>query len=449
MGRCCDRRRSDRKSIASSVLAATLATFTLAGVVTAVNGAALAATKLVLFSHYEKVPPMIGLSQAIDEWNKLHPDVQIEHQIVSFDGTWYTKLVTQIASGKTPDILHIPSIYLADFVGQNVLAPVPDEIQKNVIEPNYVPGALAFAQYKGKVWGIPTEFQPRALAYNLGLFEAAGLPDRAPKDWNELVTFARKLTKKSADGTISTYGFGLWTASWAINGFMGAYLAFAWSNGADVFGGADGTQLNLTSGPSVEAVEFLAGLNLKEKVMSLGVTDYTRDKLGMYVAFGPWERGNMLRQEAGEWYKRSARSGLIPPGKTGKPVAPTYGWMFSVSSTTKAAKQAWEFLTWLNTQGIDGTTRMGTVLARQGSIPVTRKDLEGQAVAKEPFMKGFIQALIGGYVRPDPIIPQQDQVLGAVHAQLLQALQGQKTAANALTDAEVEVQNIWRTPKKK
>lgn len=406
-----------------------------------------APVKLVLFSHYEKVPPMIGLSQAIDEWNKLHPDIRVEHQIVSFDGTWYQKLVALIAAGQTPDILHIPSIYLADLVGQNVLSPVPDSIIENVIEPNYVPGSLAFTRYHGKTWGIPTEFQPRALAYNLGLFEKAALPDRSPRDWDELVTFARKLTKRTADGKIDVAGFGLWTATWAINGFMGAYFALAWSNGADPFGGPDNTQLNLTSTASQEAVEFLAGLNLREKVMSLATTDFIRDKLGMYIAFGPWERGNMLAQQAGAWYKQNARSGLIPPGKTGKPVAPTFGWMFSVSSTTKAAKQAWEFLTWLNTEGINGTTRMGTVLAQQGSIPVTRKDMEGQAVAKEPFMKGFIQALLGGFVRPDPILPQQDATMAVVHKHLMQALRGEKPVGNALADAEQEVKTLWRSKK--
>ena len=64
---------------------------------------------------------------------------------------------------------------------------------------DYIPAALDYDTWDGKLWGIPYRIETHGVIYNKGKFKAAGLdPDKPPQTWPELVDAAKKLTERRA-----------------------------------------------------------------------------------------------------------------------------------------------------------------------------------------------------------------------------------------------------------
>ena len=70
---------------------------------------------------------------------------------------------------------------------------------------------MANAQAEGKTWGVPFQRSTVLLYYNKDMFKGAGLdPEVAPKSWDEVIEYGKKLTKDGQWGielpsTISDY----------------------------------------------------------------------------------------------------------------------------------------------------------------------------------------------------------------------------------------------------
>ena len=63
-----------------------------------------------------------------------------------------------------------------------------------------------YTQYKGKRCALPLLADVYGFYYNKTLFKQAGLT-RPPKTFSELTAYAKKLTKKNADGSFKVLGY--------------------------------------------------------------------------------------------------------------------------------------------------------------------------------------------------------------------------------------------------
>src|ERR671928_121962 len=62
---------------------------------------------------------------------------------------------------------------------------------------SFFPGFMLNSRTPDKVWGVPFQRSTIVLYWNKELFKEAGLdPDKAPKNWQEQLEFAQKLTKR-------------------------------------------------------------------------------------------------------------------------------------------------------------------------------------------------------------------------------------------------------------
>lgn len=63
-------------------------------------------------------------------------------------------------------------------------------------------------RYEGQTYGLPLTINTQLLAYNKDLFAAAGLdPECPPKTWEEVLEYSRKITQIAEDGTVEILGF--------------------------------------------------------------------------------------------------------------------------------------------------------------------------------------------------------------------------------------------------
>src|SRR5690606_38920931 len=106
--------------------------------------------------------------------------------------------------------------------------------------------------WEGQIGAMPVVTFTSLLFYNPVLLNEAGLPIPESLTWDELVEYARVLTRRSPDGTVQQYGhrFEPWP---------NFYLYYLWQNEGGFF---DEVLRNsaLNSQQSIEAVEFLHDL---------------------------------------------------------------------------------------------------------------------------------------------------------------------------------------------
>ena len=176
---------------------------------------------------------------------------------------YHTKLCTMIAGGTGPDFFYLSQEYVAAFAAQGALLDLTELIARDPDPVTDLSGYYAevLAQYRrrGRLYGLPWIAQPVVLYCNAAMFRAAGvpLPDRT-WDWRRFVQAGRALTRDTdGDGRIDQWGF-------VLNGWPPARM-WVWQNGAELIDRRTG-RLRLTSGPVVEAMDFYAGLILRERI---------------------------------------------------------------------------------------------------------------------------------------------------------------------------------------
>ncbi|MBE3577742.1 MAG: extracellular solute-binding protein [Limnochordales bacterium] len=437
----CGRRQFHARALAVTLAAAvgSLTIFSALAVFRPLVGIAAQKTKLTFMTHYNlSLPFGKVLDNAIKEYEKLHPDIDIEVQFADAH-TLLTKILVAQSAGVAPDIVNIAGYMMGDLSHAGILREVPENVRQ-AMEKAYLPGLSVFATYRGKVYGFPTEFMPRAMVANVRMLEAAGLPARTPTTFAELESWAAKLTQRAADGTLKQAGFGIDTGAsaqlvWA------TIFAFARSNGAQYIS-PDYRKVLFDSREMAETIEYLAGLVKKGIALAKSwiVVDTRAEKVAMTMAAGPYWKTEFTRPNE-NIYDRVI-TGLLPAGSTGKPASPTYGWLLAVTQACQHPDEAWKFITWLTTDVKESTkmTRMGQVMYELGSMPVTRQDLANSPIVKEPFMRGFIAAIQANIIFPDPIGPKALELQQIFQTEVVPAILGTRSVAESLARAAERTQ---------
>jgi multiple sugar transport system substrate-binding protein len=118
------------------------------------------------------------------------------------------KIIAALRAGNAPDIV-------SSFSSQNVGIFCPSGgwidlvpyLKRDHIDVNIFPAASRYyTQYKGTRCALPLLADSYGFYYNKTLFRQAGLT-RPPKTFSELTAYAKKLTKRNADGSFKVVGY--------------------------------------------------------------------------------------------------------------------------------------------------------------------------------------------------------------------------------------------------
>ncbi|MBN9605120.1 MAG: sugar ABC transporter substrate-binding protein [Actinomycetales bacterium] len=240
----------------------------------------------------------------IAQYEEKYPGVTVDYITVA-DADFATKLQTMIASKKTPDVFYLQPDKLTQYVDAGLLADLSSYVDDNqeFSVDNVWKKALDFYRYDGTtrgtgaIYGLPKDIGPFALAYNKDLFDAAGITaptDDAPWTWDQFEAAAKTLTQGS--GNDKVYGSSPYSLESAV-----------WSNGADWLN-ADRTKVTVTDPKFVEALQWVADLNLVDHVVpspeeQSALPDYQRfvdGKVAM-MGIGPWNQGGLWNDATFNW----------------------------------------------------------------------------------------------------------------------------------------------------
>jgi len=188
-----------------------------------------------------------------------NPGVKVELVIVPW-AELFTKYVTAVESKTTPDISIGGSTHCMALVPSGMILPATDLI-KEIGEDSFYETLLPYVQWKGETWLVPQIHTCRTLYYNKKHFREAGLdPNKPPTNWDELLEYAKKLTR---DGR---YGFG---ALYSRDYLPSQHLLMFTIQAGGGMRTKDG-KIIIDSKENATGVQFYADFYLKHKVVPPG-----------------------------------------------------------------------------------------------------------------------------------------------------------------------------------
>jgi multiple sugar transport system substrate-binding protein len=161
------------------------------------------ATKLTIWVGWS-ARELKEFKSVVSEYDAKNKDVEVK--VVG--GINDDKIIAAMRAGNAPDVV-------SSFTSQNVgiycssggwidLAPY---LKKSGISESIFPAATRYyTQYKGTRCALPLLADVYGFYYNKKLLAAAGYT-RPPKTLDELTAYAKKLTKKNADGSLKVVGY--------------------------------------------------------------------------------------------------------------------------------------------------------------------------------------------------------------------------------------------------
>jgi arabinogalactan oligomer/maltooligosaccharide transport system substrate-binding protein len=312
------------------------------------------------------------------------PNIKVTVQQQAFEGA-QQKFATAAQGGSAPDIMRSEVAWVADYASQGFLRPL-DEYVSEQDKSDYLPSALAYDQYEGKLWGVPQVTDALALLYNKRLLQEQGIT-QPPATMDEF----KAAVEKFNDG--KTFGFYMRGDSYWLQPFIWAYGGGL----VDV----NNKQILVNNPQSVQGVQFAADL-----VESPGVVknrDFANDYDNAMTAFksgkvamifnGPWSTTDVL---SGKEFSDKSNLGIAPipsgPGGQGSPVG---GHNYTIYAGTKAPDQSYAFIECMN------SAENQALLAEKHNLLPTRKSAYGNAkVTGNPLVAGFQGVMEKATARP-------------------------------------------------
>lgn len=411
--------------------------------------------RLTLWETYNESEHKLFL-ELRDEWvakkrRESGLEVQLEVARVPFDGL-LPKLKSSCLTGTTPDICRVDYAHVVPMAYGNAVHPLDEvagltEQDLDVLRAKFVPAAidscLLRIRRKGKVerhlYGLPDQTNCVVLFYNKAMFEAAGEklkaagmdPARAPRDWDELVRYGVALTEPVE----KTYGVALDNSLWWTFPFFNTFGAQIIKQDESGF-----FTCTLDDPLAIEAFQLRVDLSLKRHAIG-----------GKQVPIeaGAWIPGALNKDQgfltsryamafSGPWNLDTFKRAGVPYGVALVPAGPggssstVGGTNMVVFKSCKQPRIAYEFLEFVTSEDVQKRW-----CSQLGQIPVRPSVFPAIDVSQKPELKVFFEQMLTARARPP--VPNYDKLEEITNAQMDLALQGRKSARDALTDAAARV----------
>ena len=372
-----------------------------------------------------------GFAKWVDAFHKIHPDVQVER--IDKKGTEFaTYYQTQVVAGTAPDIIDVQGGLWLEYASQGGLVDLTPYLKRDkAYTDRLYPEFLKSWVFEGKNYGVPFYISKTLLFYNKNMFREAGLSG-PPTSFDELMSYAEKITKGEKSGFMTLNFDWLYWPLFAMNGVELVT--------------PDLKKAAFNTPKAVALVERLAEATKKGVINKISWTGrwvepngaFAAGTIGMLHAHataflwfkskGPWVNENTVgvAELPGGWSTPSSHALLI--SKSSK--YPNEAWDFVKIATS--GEGAYTFGTAANTLTGDMATNERLMAHFAKEIPAVVPALKTQLVS--------LDKLVGSWP-----LAKDAAVKEAFYPELQSAFLGQKSAKQALDDAERKVNRILRS----
>ena len=241
----------------------------LAGLLAAgVASAAEAKTELTMYYPVAVGGPLTKIVDGmVEEFEKQNPDIDVKAIYAGNYNDARIKALAALKSGKPAQLSVMFSIDVHELMDLDAIVPFDEVVstdeEKKWLSSFYGP-LMQNGKVDGKTWGVPFQRSTIVMYYNKDLFRKAGLdPEKAPSNWEELVSMGKKLTKEGQWGAmIPSTGYPYWM-----------FGALTKQNG-EVLMNQAGNQTFFNNKGIVEALEYWKSLGSDHKIMPEGTIEW-------------------------------------------------------------------------------------------------------------------------------------------------------------------------------
>ena len=310
------------------------------------------------------------------EYQKQNPGVSIKYERKS-SINYRTRVQTQIREGVGPDIFRMHNSWLLMFEAD--LAPAPADIftisdYRNM----FYPVAEQSFVKNNQIYAAPLEIDGLALFYNEDMLN--GIGGKPPKNWQEFIEMAIKMTVRDATG-IKTAGAAMGTAG-NVDHFSDIIgLLLLQQPGVDL--------TNVSTPQAAEVLRFYTGfvIDPRKKTWDVNLPSSTQmfieGRLGFY--FAPSWRAHEIRVA-----NPNLKFKVAPvPQLSGQQVAWATFWGEAVSKTSKNSKEAWQFVKFLTSAEAQKLIYAEASKVRLFGEPYSQVSLQGE-LANDPIVGAFV-----------------------------------------------------------
>ncbi len=349
--------------------------------------------------------------------------VKFEIQRIPFEGM-LEKILTSVIGGQNPDIARLDIAQVHLLAKKGIISELDTLYLKDILKDIYE-APLKSSFYKGKLYGIPDQVTCILLFYNKKLFKEKGLdPEKPPKNWEEFLLYAKKLTDKEK----GIYGFGMRNTLWWT-------FPFFYTFGAEVFD-ENGNPLFLDENVK-KALIFERDLYLKHKVeggafLEGGINPdmgFLNEKYAMIFS-GPWKIKSLID------INFPFGIALIPEGEKGSWTA-LGGTQMVIFKNSKNKEIAHKFLKYLLSP--ENQAKWADEL---GQIPVNKKAIEKINFEKHKYMEILIKAI--ERTKPRPPISEYPEVERIFYQEVGLFLKGEKDIDETAKNLQKRIEKVIR-----
>lgn len=322
--------------------------------------AAVAQKTMIRFTNWMTGPEADVFKRVIEDFEKLHPDIDVEYLPVDWTGEtgYLEKLTVWKLGGSLPDVVQISYALLPQLAEQGFVYPIDTLLARDAKSINVndiVPIGMEAVRWKGKTYGLPYELGLWWMNYNRDAFAEVGLADPLALyaqngwTWEAMETAARRITKVDANGKVQRWGM------WTFPGDAGLY-PWLWAFGGDLLN-EDGTKARIADPASVAGLSYVHRLMYEDKILTFP------DWMGIPQG-APWQQtlttGNFGMQP---WWNTLVslydNMGVkwqfdqvpIPPGPVSRNTVPSHIHTIAIMQGSPNTAAAWELVKYITGDG--------------------------------------------------------------------------------------------------
>lgn len=317
----------------------------------AINGSKVKyPTAPVTLTYWRTIDSAKALTPIIEDFKRLHPNVDIKLTVVPH-AEYATKLSSAVSAGNLPDIFSVPDSEAGSYKQYSSIAPETVFTASSYTKTFASQLARDLNTDKGP-WALSYSMSTLGLFYNQRLLDEAGV--KPPKNWNEIETVSRQLTRKNGND-ISQSGLAMGTP--AVSQATDIESILMMQNGAQM---TDQPPTKATfdlpdkSGylAGVKAAQFYASFATPGKANyswsdALGgsMEAFAKEKTAMMVSY-PFYANDINTLNPSLEYKTAS----LPQVNSKNPINMSSYWAEIVSNKSQNSEIAWDFLRFSSTR---------------------------------------------------------------------------------------------------
>ncbi len=392
------------------------------------------------------------VEKMIADFEALHPDIHIEHLLLTSQATMADRYMMAIAASAPPDVIMIHGgRHFPAFASKGLLYSLDSFLQAEKIDPHktFIPAEYDTYVWNGHSYALPatTGGGSYIMYYDRDEFANAGINDqRGPNTWSEVEAYNKKLTLKRSDGSVERIGF-------SPAGFSNyPFKEWVFLNNGSLISN-DGRKVLFNSPEGLEALRWMVESTdtiypavVNNYPIGSGSESHFQKGLVSMTVSGVWAVSglatNTPNKNYGAWVM--PYNDRNPQAKLRNIVEGTWG--YAVPYNVKDPKAAWQFVKYATSE--EGNHNF--LKAQQRPSPVPRYNVDLFYYNAHPFWDVVLKVM--EYGERSVIMPPQTEIDAVYTEMTSQVMKRTIAPGSAIESAAKKIQQIlddyWRSEAK-